>query len=319
MRAAQMATSEQLAAASAVTAAYVQRQRLLSMLVSRDVLRVLRTAFNLRDPGASWPLVRALLAGVIREHRRQAAANAARYYRDVRATVLRGAPVPRGQVADPFARPAQVDDDLAAIARDIRRQVEAETARELAEDRAVRAREAITPVEPDEVDEERMDANLNATGIATYRRSLRSGRSPEAARDAMGVTLSGTASRLVQEAARQVVRDASEADPQAIGWARISDGDPCSWCAMLISRGAVYKSAESAGLRQADRFEGESPFRWHDHCGCQVIPIFDSNDPHLQRAEELYEQWLRETAGTSGAGARNAWRRYWESRHPQAG
>lgn len=315
-----MASREDLAAAAAVTSAYTARQHLLSAMVARDVARLLRAVFSVRNPDGSWPVTRTLLAGLIREQRRQAAVNGGRYYRDVREAMLRGRARPGG---DPFAaRPGALvgaDVDLEAIARDIRRQVQAEVAQELAEDRAARRREAITPVEPDEVDDDRMTANLNATGLASYRRALRSGRSPEQARDVMTVTLTGTAQRLAQEAGREVVRGTAEADPEALGWARISDGDPCAFCAMLISRGAVYKNEQTAGRAAADTFDGGSPWRWHDHCGCQAIPIFDPDDPHLVRAEELYEQWLRETAGESGAGARNAWRKYWESRNQTAG
>jgi hypothetical protein len=100
-------------------------------------------------------------------------------------------------------------------------------------------------------------------------------------------------------------------DEEALGWARISDGDPCSWCAMLVSRGAVYKSGATAG---DVRYGGT---RYHDHDGCQAVPVFSYDSPYEQAAEELYEQWRRITEGTSGAEARRVWRRYWDSRNTE--
>jgi hypothetical protein len=118
----------------------------------------------------------------------------------------------------------------------------------------------------------------------------------------------------VLESGREVVRNAAESDDDAIGWIRVPDEDPCSWCAMLASRGAVYRSEGTAGRDKNDKFIGEGQFKWHDHCGCTAIAVFDPDDPHLKNAEDLYDQWLRETQGYSGKAAVNAWRRYWENR-----
>jgi hypothetical protein len=155
---------------------------------------------------------------------------------------------------------------------------------------------------------------LDGAGIFTYRRSLRLGASPDEARDRSAVTLTGTASRLALEGGRDVIEGTVLADDEALGWARIGDGDPCAWCAMLISRGAVYKSAVTAG--DANR-GGE---RYHDHDGCQAVPVFDYSSPYQQAAEDLYEEWQRATAGHSGEAARKAWRKHWDARNtPEAG
>jgi hypothetical protein len=124
----------------------------------------------------------------------------------------------------------------------------------------------------------------------------------------MAVTVTGTATRLALEGGRDVVENSVREDDDALGWARVGDGDPCGWCAMLISRGAVFKSAVTAG---SAAHGGEL---YHDHDGCQVVPIFDRDSPLLARADELYAQWRRVTAGHSGEAARKVWRRYWESR-----
>ena len=174
-----------------------------------------------------------------------------------------------------------------------------------------------TPVRiapPIELVDDRLMANVDATGIGMYQRAVQAGAVPAQALDRAGATLSGTASRLALEGGRSVVAETVKDDADAIGWMRITDADPCSWCAMMASRGAVYKSAETAGRAKDSRFVGEGEFKWHDHCGCGAVPVFHENDPRLDHADHLYDLWLQHTQGYSGKDAINAWRRYWENR-----
>lgn len=64
----------------------------------------------------------------------------------------------------------------------------------------------------------------------------------------------------VESAANQTVMDAATQDDQARGWQRVGVG-ACDFCAILISRGAVYSKA-------AVRFGA------HDHCRCSAMPAF---------------------------------------------
>jgi hypothetical protein len=162
--------------------------------------------------------------------------------------------------------------------------------------------------DPVDLNPDRLDATLDITGIGMYQRALAAGKAASDALDASAVTLSGSTSRLALEGGRTVLENTILTDSDALGWARIGGPSPCAWCAMLISRGAVYKSGKTAG----DEMQGGT--KYHDHDGCQAVPIFDSDHPHVQRADELYDQWIQETAGTSGKDAINAWRRYWDNR-----
>lgn len=171
-----------------------------------------------------------------------------------------------------------------------------------------------TPRLPVSLPEEQVLRTVDATGIATFQRSLRAGATPEQAADRVVVTLSGSASRLALDGGRSVVDIAVQDDDEAIGWLRVTDADPCSWCAMLASRGAIYHSEASAGGRANSRFIGDGQAKFHDHDGCVAVPVFDHDDPRLEHADELYEDWQRVTAGHSGQDAVNVWRRYWESR-----
>lgn len=172
----------------------------------------------------------------------------------------------------------------------------------------------IVPAEPLELAADRVDATLNATGIATFQEAIKAGADPPKARDRMAVTFTGSASMMALEGGRQVVHETVQEDDEAIGWARVGDGDPCAFCAMLISRGVVYRSAKTAGRNANKRFVGEGMFKFHNHDGCQAIPVFDPEDPVLKQADDLYDQWLAQTSGHSGKAAIREWRRYWDNR-----
>lgn len=108
-------------------------------------------------------------------------------------------------------------------------------------------------------------------------------------------------------------RDAIEQTNQAIGWMRVSDGDPCYFCALLISRGAVYKSANTAGRDANDRFIGDGMFKFHDSCGCTVLPIYSRTDFMSDDATRFRALYDEHTAHLSGADARNAFRKALEA------
>jgi hypothetical protein len=166
----------------------------------------------------------------------------------------------------------------------------------------------VVMAEPRELTQDQLVAALDSAGMAVMRKSLRLGATPAQARDRMAVTISGTATRLALEGGRDVMEATSHDDEEALGWARITDSDPCSWCAMLASRGAVYESAETAG---DSRYGGA---KYHDHDSCQAVPIFDADSPLLHKADRLFEDWKRVTAGTGGDEARKVWRQWWEGR-----
>ena len=92
-----------------------------------------------------------------------------------------------------------------------------------------------------------------------------------------------TAVKEVENGGRRTMREAVETDERAIGWARVQGGnESCAFCLTLISRGPVYKSAESAGGMN----------QWHDNCDCKVVAVYDRNnwtgrDAYLQ-AEQIW-------------------------------
>lgn len=154
---------------------------------------------------------------------------------------------------------------------------------------------------------ERLEAALDVTGPVEFKKAIAAGKTPQQAMDAAAVRMVGSTQYLALEGGRSVMKQSIETDEAATGYARVTDSDPCAWCAMLASRGPVYKSVKTAG----DPRQGGS--RYHDHCACQAWPAFTLDEPFIGVAEKLYDDWLRETRGRGGAHAVNAFRRWWEA------
>jgi len=78
-------------------------------------------------------------------------------------------------------------------------------------------------------------------------------------------------------------------------WRRVTDGDPCAFCAMLASRGPVYSRNTVLTTKT-----GES---YHWHCGCSLEEFrgdWDDWVPSLQeqRFIDLYDRASRQVHGT---------------------
>lgn len=90
--------------------------------------------------------------------------------------------------------------------------------------------------------------------------------------------VAGGLQRTVADRHRLTIVDNSIHDPQASGWSRVSVGETCGFCRMLVDRGAVYTEA---GVT----------FRSHDLCDCAASPSWDSDI--VKVSAEPYRQSLR--------------------------
>ncbi|WP_405408882.1 hypothetical protein [Streptomyces decoyicus] len=141
-------------------------------------------------------------------------------------------------------------------------------------------------------------------------------------RDA-GATAAAAADREVLRGGRDLLHRASAADPRTVGWARVTDADPCAWCAMLASRGAVYRSSDAAQLkghagRNAPPVDPEDLEKYHDLCHCQVVPVYSRTDWLPEQGSTFRELWDEATDGHTGRDAINAYRRAIEARRRRA-
>jgi hypothetical protein len=123
-------------------------------------------------------------------------------------------------------------------------------------------------------------------------------------------TAAGALGKLVADTGRQQIVDNVMADRHAKAWAREAPPDACWFCAMLATRGAVYRSAWAAGRRT---FEGVEYNTFHTHCHCQVVPVFSAYEAplHVRQWQQLYKD---STKGASGADKAWAFQEAYEGR-----
>lgn len=123
---------------------------------------------------------------------------------------------------------------------------------------------------------------------------------------ALSTTL-GTAARIVMDAGRQTTVRTVENDPAAVGWYRITDGAPCAFCALMASRGIVYKDEKSAGRNANRRFEGEGEFKYHNDCGCDAAPAFSRDQPLPELSRRAAQVYLERGDGDALKAFRKSW------------
>lgn len=146
---------------------------------------------------------------------------------------------------------------------------------------------------------------------------------PETTYDA----IEGSAARRVVQSGMDMARAAAEADKQAIGWARVTQGaDACYFCSMLESRGMVYSSDsfEVSDFRFEENqlppaiLSGELTAKTHNHCRCVLVPVYSRTSEVQTNADGIYATWkkiqreyawLRREANVDMI---QIWRWYWE-------
>lgn len=149
-------------------------------------------------------------------------------------------------------------------------------------------------------DDKAAKTSLIVTGPVNMKARTRRGEPPRVVNRRAVVDATGAAGRHVLNGGRKTLLTLVEADEAAVGWARVTDRDPCYFCAMLASRGPVYQSRRQAS------------FQPHDHCACTAEPVFDRAADWPGRARQFQRVWRDVTAGHSGRDAVNAFRREYE-------
>lgn len=177
------------------------------------------------------------------------------------------------------ANPGATVDETAAIFQGITNRwrdiVAASTIRALENSRAVYEQWGLTdPVLADPMVWEQARA---ATRWALWNAETRTYEHSQQATEQMA----GSLVRFVRNGSRETIQHSTRI--AGTRWARVPGIKACSWCLMLVSRGAVYRTATSAG-RTRD---------WHDHCDCMVIESYtDADLPAI--VHDLYGEWQNE-------------------------
>jgi len=108
---------------------------------------------------------------------------------------------------------------------------------------------------------EQAATSLLVTGPVRIKNAMSVGVPLAQAAETAMATSSASAMRLALDGGRTTLMRSIAKDKQAVRWSRVTSAKPCSFCAMLAGRGAVYKS---------DTVQFEA----HDHCMCSAEPAY---------------------------------------------
>jgi hypothetical protein len=126
------------------------------------------------------------------------------------------------------------------------------------------------------------------------------------------VDISGAATRHVMNGGRDELQNLVADDREALGYIRVTDGDPCYFCAMLASRGPVY---DDLSFDESDpRFIGAGQHKVHDHCGCSTEPVFSRKTQWPGKARAAETAWIDLSHDLGHVPTINEFRQRWEGR-----
>lgn len=119
------------------------------------------------------------------------------------------------------------------------------------------------------------------------------GASPSGAHSAALNKFTGMVRRQTLMGGRMAIDSTSGADQSAIGWRRVTGANPCTFCAMVASRGPVYSSEDTATLRAGTKLQ------YHGHCKCTAEIVYGKWIPN--DAEQLYIEEYEKAAKQADA------------------
>lgn len=115
--------------------------------------------------------------------------------------------------------------------------------------------------------------------------------------------LANLASGLVTAADRQTVESNAARDRSRPRFARHASANACAFCAMLATRGAEYRSEESALRVTLSRPRNKRKIgeKYHDDCHCTVVPVWDSagyeEAPYVSDWRDAYDTATKKLGG----------------------
>jgi hypothetical protein len=154
--------------------------------------------------------------------------------------------------------------------------------------------------------------SLLVTGPIGFKSRIGKGIMPVQARKRAFTAVAGAASRHVLNGGRQQLVNTASADEMSVGFSRVTDSEPCAFCAMLASRGPVYFSRATAA-RTTGRSQRGAGEKYHDDCGCSVEPSFGRDTAWPKRNREFEQLWIDTTGDAYGKGKFRAFRNAYEA------
>lgn len=124
------------------------------------------------------------------------------------------------------------------------------------------------------------------------------------------VRSSGAAIKQAMQGSRGVTKNLLKSDPRVIGYARVTDSNPCHFCALLASQGAMYQKDSFApgnkrrrtGRKSDADFTSPSgnkdlPKDWldiakvHNNCKCTLRPVYSKSQSMDPAARYFKQGW----------------------------
>ena len=123
---------------------------------------------------------------------------------------------------------------------------------------------------------------------------------PAVTMQAAQVNSTGAAVRQTLTGARNVTANVVKFDRRVLGYARYTDTNPCHFCALLASRGAVYSKesfAEADASFTSNKKAIEVPKEYvriskvHNNCRCTLRPVYSKSQEFDADARHYRQQW----------------------------
>ena len=157
--------------------------------------------------------------------------------------------------------------------------------------------EQITPLSPSgpvKTTVENIRQTLTLMGPVRYLQQMSIGAPAAIAGGVVVTGLAGTVTRQVLKAGTGSMVRTMQDSKEVEGWIRVTSDKPCSFCAMLSSRGPVYKTKQTA--KGSNFSNTDMDFKVHDHCACVPQPVFEKDMPRHEwpgKAGEFRNFWDR--------------------------
>lgn len=117
--------------------------------------------------------------------------------------------------------------------------------------------------------------------------------------------------RMALQGGRTTIVEAVEADPDARAWARETRPDCCYFCALMATRGAVYRDEGAAGRDANARFTGAGEFKFHNNCHCVAVPVFGAFEKTAEA--RAWTRQYHDLRRDHGSVSLSMWRDHFES------
>lgn len=133
----------------------------------------------------------------------------------------------------------------------------------------------------------RAEAALYFSGPVKIKQGIAAGKTPAVAATSAFNLMARTAQMLALDGGRDTIRAGIRRDRRVIGYQRVTDGNPCYFCAMLASRGPVYRK-DSFGNAKV-----------HIGCGCSLEPVYSRDTQWVGQAREYADIYANVTPGAN--------------------